>query len=223
MAIKDTFSHFVLKILRRIYRAFIKNIDILKQGALLDPDLANDTIYELLASGKPCMIARYGFNELLIVSNYLGIQRGKHICAFISGKQAQWWWNENIVQQMRDCAGFYPVTSEALALFSELMLRDSKELDLLGSWLPHEKTLQGIIPNIPRVLLPFLEPFHGSRPWTRYLEGKRVVVIHPFAKSIISQYAHRKKIFDNSHILPDFESIRIVKAVQSIGGGEFSI
>lgn len=38
-----------------------------------DPDRAGDRIYELLASGKPCMIARYGANELTTVFNYLGI------------------------------------------------------------------------------------------------------------------------------------------------------
>lgn len=49
------------------------------------------------------------------------------------------------------------------------------------------------------------------------LEGKKVLVIHPFIESIQSQYKNRKKIFDDYQVLSDFELI-LYKPVQSIAG-----
>ena len=65
--------------------------------------------------------------------------------------------------------------------------------------------------------LSFFDPFVTSRPWSRVLKGKKVVVIHPFAELIEAQYARRSDLFDNKDVLPDFE-LRTVKAVQSLGG-----
>ena len=50
---------------------------------------------------------------------------------------------------------------------------------------------------------------------TKSLEGKKVLVVHPFEKSIIKQYK-RDKIFYNG-FLPQFELITL-KSVQSLGG-----
>lgn len=63
-----------------------------------------------------------------------------------------------------------------------------------------------------------------EQPWTRILENKRVLVIHPFAKSIESQYAKRETLFSNPLVLPQFKSFRVIQAVQSIAGNscEFS-
>ena len=47
------------------------------------------------------------------------------------------------------------------------------------------------------------------------MEKKKVLIIHPFEKTIISQYKKRKKIFLNKNILPEFD-IDTIKAVQSL-------
>ena len=49
-----------------------------------------------------------------------------------------------------------------------------------------------------------IEPYYFERPWSAYLENKRVLVIHPFASSIESQYAKRTLLFDNPAVLPNF-------------------
>jgi len=62
------------------------------------------------------------------------------------------------------------------------------------------------------------QPYLHSNPWTKSLEGKKVLVIHPFASTIESQYKnHRELIFENKDILPEFELITF-KAVQSMAG-----
>jgi hypothetical protein len=47
------------------------------------------------------------------------------------------------------------------------------------------------------------------------LQGKKVLVIHPFEKSIQQQFFKRKLLFTDPHILPDFELLTI-KAVQTL-------
>lgn len=47
-----------------------------------------------------------------------------------------------------------------------------------------------------------------------------MLVVHPFAKSILSQYRNRNKLFANPDVLPDFASLEVIPAVQSIGQGD---
>jgi hypothetical protein len=44
------------------------------EGSIADAQQASDTIAQLLQSGQPCMIARYGATELTLVRNYVGIK-----------------------------------------------------------------------------------------------------------------------------------------------------
>jgi hypothetical protein len=46
------------------------------------------------------------------------------------------------------------------------------------------------------------------------LEGKKVLVVHPFEETIRKQYERRRLLFKNPSVLPDFD-MKIVKAVQS--------
>ena len=63
-----------------------------------------------------------------------------------------------------------------------------------------------------------LEPYWAIEPWTRALEGKKVLVIHPFASLIESQYAEKRELlFQDKRVLPSFE-LKTLQAVQSIGG-----
>jgi hypothetical protein len=121
------------------------------------------------------------------------------------------------MSQMTKWSGFYPATPEMCARFEELMLHDTAMVDVLGTWLYNERFVP-LPKDVVRIKLPLLEPWHAERPWTRCLKGKRVLVIHPFAKSIMSQYARREKLFVHPDILPEFASLRVIPAVQSLGG-----
>ena len=100
--------------------------------------------------------------------------------------------------------------------FGELMLRDIKQLDILGSWLWDEKYFAEELHSVKKVVLEDIEPFFTSNPWTRALKGKKVLVVHPFAETISHQYEKRKLLFDDG-LLPVFE-LKTLKAVQSIAG-----
>lgn len=206
----------VLKGLRKLYQKSLSMQGLPPYET--NPDVASDMIYQLLISNRPCMIARFGSTELSCMVNYLGVCKGKSVWKYIKGDQPQWWWNRNIMNQMQRWSGFFPPTEEKLSEFCELMLEDAKQVDVLGSWLIDEKYLTSAI-NAQKVMLLCLEPYWSKNPWSRVLEGKHVLVVHPFAEDIISQYNyHREQLFEDKKVLPKFASLRVVKAVQSLGG-----
>lgn len=212
--------HFTIKALQKIVSKFRnKKTSRIKPWAITDQEDAEQIISNAILSGKACMIARYGATEMAVFSNYCGVNsKNRNPISVIVGEKAQWWWNKSILLQMEQWSGFFPATEANMEKFGELLLRDSDEIDILGSWLDGERLIWDKIRDIPKVMLPLLEPFHSKKPWTRWLAGKRVVVVHPFARSIQKQYARREKLFDNPEVLPEFASLRIIPAVQSLGG-----
>lgn len=214
----NNLSIFTLKALRKLYAKTIGGYQLPPLQREEDPDKASEMIYNLLSDDKPCMIARFGANELNAIINYLGVNAKNHsIWEFIQGKQSEWWWNKNIMHYMQNNAGFFPATPENMQRFGEMMIEDAKEVDLLGSWLNEEKNIINIS-STKMVALHYLEPFWSKQPWTRILANKKVLVVHPFNNSIYNQYIfHRKVLFKNPNILPDFE-LKVIPAVQSLGG-----
>jgi hypothetical protein len=181
-------------------------------------EYANSLIYNSLMDDKPAMIARLGSNELSCMVNYCGIlekYQAKSISGYIKGTSPAWWWEEWMMNQMCDVAGFFPKNQDLFAKFSKLMITDLQQVDILGSWLTNENVFQNELQNSKKVVLEDLEPFFCNNPWTKALEGKRVLVVHPFAETIKDQYKKRDKLFENK-ILPEFELINL-KAVQSHG------
>lgn len=190
------------------------------QTDLRTPDEVSETIFRLLTSDNPCMIARFGSVELIAITNYIGVKHHKgRIWEYITNKVPQWWWNDKSLEQMKTNAGFFPLTKENIVRFSEMMLEEMHLVDLLGSWRQEEKYVSEIIKDAIMVPLLTLEPYWAKNPWSWALEGKHVLVVHPFAEDIISQYEnHREQLFEDKRVLPKFASLRVVKAVQSLGG-----
>ena len=209
-----------LKVLRKVYGKLFSSKSSAYDRGITDPDKVSELIYTLLASGKPCMIARYGAFELASVINYLGVINPRYsYLKYISGKAPQWWWNRRLMGYMQSNAGFFPATEENLMKFGETMVEDSKQLDILGSWLSEEETMINDFKlNLTKVTLLSLEPYWSNNPWSRILEDKKVLVIHPFASLIEQQYKDKRELlFDNKQVLPEFD-LKTIKAVQSLGG-----
>lgn len=211
---------FILKALRKGYQKMMYPTHVPYDRGITDPDEASKVIYDLLASGKPCMIARYGSTELLALTNYLGVVDKHHsVCKYIQSKQFAWWWEDNVKDQMTRWSGFFPSTEENLMKFGELMVEDSQQVDVLGSWLPDEQVMIDAFGlKFTKATLLTLEPYWAKHPWSRILEGKKVLVIHPFASLIEKQYAEKRMLlFENKDVLPLFE-LKTIQAVQSLGG-----
>jgi hypothetical protein len=105
--------------------------------------------------------------------------------------------------------------------FGKLMMECLPSVDLLGSWRLEEACILPFFPSIQRVPLYTLEPYYFTNPWTTALEGKRVLVIHPFEDTIRKQHekGRYQHLFADTRLTPDYELITL-KAVQSIAGNK---
>lgn len=186
-----------------------------------DPDAVARLIADGIRSERPFMVSRFGAVEITCVANYLGVTaQSRNAWKVITGRQPEWWWNEGNRYCMRNNAGFFSNDDAGLARFGRLMLQDMREIDVLLSWQPMEWHFREQLAKARPVGFIYVDPFWSAVPWTKALEGKRVLVVHPFAEEIMHQYTHHRTVLHrNPDILPEFD-LRVVKAVQSIGGND---
>jgi hypothetical protein len=207
-----------LKVLRKLYSKIFLVTTKTKPECDQDPNSVSQKIQEALMANKPFMIARFGSTELTCLCNYIGIKQQKNkVSQFIKGDSNPWWWEPKIINQMQQWSGFFPAKTDKLEQFCELMIDDIPQVDILGSWLSDENFLEKELSYTERIRLMYLDPFWSRNPWTIALKEKKILVVHPFAESIIKQYQKRELLFENQDILPEFKSLTVIKAVQSIG------
>lgn len=209
------------KICRRVYDMIhFSNLEY----SCNNPEMVAHKIFEFLTNEKPCMIARYGAFEIQTIANAIGVRQGRpSLIAYVKGKAYDWVWNERLLNLMESNAGFFPATPENAMKFAEMMIEESVNVDMLASWVSRESALGSQLKNSYKFPLHMLEPYWNEFLWTKAFEGKRILVIHPFADTIRSQYSKRNQLFKKSNIIPEFKSFEVIKAVQSMGGSsEFS-
>jgi hypothetical protein len=182
-----------------------------------NPETAGLIIYNALISNNACMIARFGSTELSCLKNYLGVKnnQGKY-WAYIKGESSPWWWDQKVINQMKQWSGFFPAEQSKIEQFCMLMLKDIPEVDILASWLMDEYLFEKELKQSYKIEFELINPYFSKIPWTRALEGKKVLVVHPFADTIQQQYKKRELLF-KGNLLPAFE-LKTIKAVQSIAG-----
>ena len=123
-------------------------------------------------------------------------------------------WGQLFLKEVQDVAGLYPVNNETFTWFTDTLLADLKHLDLAPIW--RENVLPGFeddifkryCNNVNVTKLQHLEPYFFDDPWTTYLEGKKVAVFSPFAKSISNNFKNLSKIW-NGKITPNFDLIPV--------------
>lgn len=185
-----------------------------------DGQLANDYIFERLSSKpfEPLMCAKFGTTELGVICAY----ETKHNYALnaylddiLHGRVPVY--NNNILEGLCRLSGFFPNKLQLGERFYNLVLADMKEIDILASYIYGEKYINKYLNCVKVDLDGYYAPFMWQNPWTKYLKGKKVLVVHPFVDSIRYQYEHnRDKLFDNPDVLPEFKELLTVKAVQTI-------
>jgi hypothetical protein len=217
----NSFQILTLKSIRKTYQIVFGFEIQNKPACIQDADVASKIIYDALTSDKPCMIARFGSTELACLMNYIGINQDKNkYLTFLKGKTQPWWWEKNIINQMQNWSGFFPPTQDKIEEFSQLMLDDIPQVDILGSWLIGENIVKEKLISAQKVHFRLLEPFWSNTPWTKALIGKKVLIVHPFAETILNQYHNRKNLFEDKSILPRFKSMDVIQAVQTLGDGD---
>ena len=176
---------------------------------VLTAEEGNQRLYEKVLSGKPFAATRFGGTETKTIADVLYTKAG--------GK-----WggvNDRTLARIMQLSGFFPEDKAALEQFVDLYMECCKDIDLLGVWniLLQSYLADECTTNAELAMLRMFEPYYFEKPWTRGLQGKKVVVIHPFARTIENQYGKRRQLFENKEILPEFD-LRCVKAVQTLAG-----
>ncbi len=211
----------ILKILRKLLRFFLKpfirknlydyskNIKLL---SITNNSLSNKKtstyIFEKLKNKNPFMISRFGYTELNTLFRYENIiKMNKLEKIYQWAETSAYPYSENCrLNNIHKLSGFFPVSEESIDLFKKEMIRSMKEIDLLGSWVEGENKYKRYLSKAKVCDLIMLEPYFSSKPWTLALEGKKVLVIHPFSSIIESQFNNKRKLlFKNKNILPEFE------------------
>lgn len=176
-------------------------------------------ISAMLLSDAPCMIARFGSVELQSVVDSLFPPTLKNAVRFVKGEIPSWGYAPSTMRTMHINAGFFPATKSMLDRFGELMVECMPMVDMLGSWRPEESLVMSYMPDVTRVPLYTLEPYYFDNPWMPALEGKRVLVVHPFEDTIRKQYERYEKLFVDKRLTPQYE-LQTLRAVQSIAGNK---
>lgn len=165
-------------------------------------------IKDSLTSDRPIMIGRFGAVEI------------KSVLYAVLPFPLKFLLKSYVYNHIHTNTGFFPVNEEAINKFSKLMIESMKQVDILASWRLEEFFFKKELSKKTKITLGDLGPtVNSGYSWSSVLKGEKVLVIHPFAKSIESQYyKNRTKLFTSPYILPEFKSLQTITAVQTIAG-----
>ncbi len=162
-------------------------------AALQAAEQAGSTIHSALAQGVPFCAARMGHVEARILGEW----------KFRQGR-----WSRATRLEAHANAGIFPVSDGFLGNFAQIYQQALQHVDLLGFWqTEHQAALVSQLTPMPGLCqLSALEPFRQRKPWSAALEGRSVLVVHPFAASIQAQYhRHGSGLFVDARVLPAFD------------------
>lgn len=188
-------------------------------------------IRSAIDSTRPFFVMRPGGTELMIVEHYLRKRLSRP-----TGLGTMMYAALRIRQRERDddadygaqlatgevLSGISPRTSTNHDEFSAEYLRCIGNADLLSlyHWTAWSASL-GISQNTPNVRFEDFDPlerhWYSGVSWLSALQGRKVLVVSPFANSIEQQYARRESISVLSQVLPDFSLMTLRPPVTFAG------
>ena len=212
MPFKPLFKTYKRKLLGEVYNFRFGRFERQIEKRTITEAKANEIMSGFLQSSRPFLVGRAGAMECGICWNFA---RASYFDVNHSKKK---------LAAALNNAGISSLEDESLDRFSLIYLASIAQLDLIGAW-----KVAGMYPLLARygspnsqyTALGSLEPWSAfrsnARPWTSLLHGKRILVVHPFARSIEAQYANRANIKTIGQILPDFELTTLVPPVTFAG------
>jgi len=168
----------------------------------LDSFLTGRFIEGAIQDARPFLVSRLGWLECYA----LGLSE--------TGRKIE----QDFIDKLRRHAGVFPSNKDIFEEFCAIYLSCFQQVDLLALMQsPFEKELvEKYLPGSLRCGLGSLEPYLNSSPWSRSLQGRRVLVVHAFSESIAKQYReNRRRIFADASVLPEFD-LKCIKAPQTM-------
>lgn len=165
-------------------------------------------VADVVAAARPALIGRFGTSELGCASYY---------SRWRQGRGPKLGYPASLRRVMRVNAGMFSDDDGGLDRWSTLYLDSVAQADVMGVWFNRNehRIVDRFCPSAQLVYLEALNCVLWQQPWSAQLAGRRVLVVHPFARTIERQYREqRTRLFVNPSTLPEFELSTIV-AVQS--------
>lgn len=210
---RNFYFHKVLR--RHIFEKYFNKdpyLPVYANHRVLGLNETNARLHQMIKSGKPFMVARFGNTELSVMTSVLKRRIFGHT-AENDARLEEWF------QNLQDLSGFFPNQIEMAEQFTDLMLDCCREVDILAMYHCHmdDYIVTEYMKKCTVTFLNHIEPWRCKNPWTAALEGRKVLVIHPFDESIKQQYQKRELLFPDTRVLPEFE-LKTLKAIQTIAG-----
>ncbi len=165
---------------------------------------ADRRVGEAIRASSPLMVSRFGTIETAALTSWKvnGIEGLSH----------------DLKNMLKTNAGVFPINQEILADFYQISVDAMHKIDLLGIRTGHNDIRIARHFGLRAKVVPliFLSPLECVVRYSRHLAGKKVLVIHPFERSIRKQYSKRKFLFSDPSMLPEFD-LDVLPAVQSLG------
>ena len=182
---------------------------------ILNLEDSNNYIIKLIQSNKPFLIARPGipmdFVYYYMITNQ--VPGGfKYIKNYMENGPG---------------TGIYGNNIKDFEIWFEKYTKPIKECDAIGTWknTMHKEqnyfiNTYNLVPIYSRSLEPFYCCVENIKPWTHYLFGKKVLIIHPFIKSMKKQLNNNFQIFKDKEkkIFLDGQQFIFYKAYQTSAG-----
>ena len=216
----------ILKALRKVYRMAVHPNFVGNPWPKADEwESTNALLTNLFESEEPCFVGRIGTVECTVLVNYLTVHSKeplwrKYLNYITDNTRMPFWETGKPFVELQNNAGFFNKKGVSIAdveKFAETYLKEIPTMDVCGRFSYPEKFLP-FNKDCKMVQLESLYPFFSEKPWMKIFEGKKVLVVHPFKETILSQYhVHRKQLFRNPDTLPDFQ-LDVIQAVQTLAG-----
>jgi hypothetical protein len=185
-----------------------------RRQTVLDAEATNQWLAEVIGSGRPAAIGKLGSSECWALAWHLHLRRFY-----------KYTWQPPSFGELDlgEQSGVFPVTEHLFHRFAEYFLKRLDWMDGSAVWqnTGEAQILRNFAPKAKWLSLPGLEPYLFTQPWSRQLRGKRVLVIHPFDKSIRSQFARRNLVWSQSpEVLPECE-IDLIRSPYGFSSPDF--
>lgn len=187
-----------------------------EQQKISNDEIIYNLIISALKNKTPLMMGRYGATEHDFMRMFLLYKSGITDLLF----NREW-------DKLCNNAGFFIDQSEnkkkAAEKFYEIMVQATSNCDVFGTWNgwhDFEKYfIQNFCNTIPMIVgYSFFGPnIDAEIPFSYALKDTTVLIVHPFAQSIQSQYKNYDKLFINKKVLPRFH-LKTFQAIQTAGG-----
>ena len=119
----------------------------------------------------------------------------------------------NEIEELENNAGIHIKDIPSLYTYADELVNSYNHCTAIAEWETTgqvfaitgdgQKLISERTPHIPKIMAQSLEPYYVKNSWMPALRGKRVLIIHPFAKTIQKQLLRLSAIFPDREWFPD--------------------